>query len=341
MSRGRQDNLYSNYGNGGIPGVARARSAAPRSETFRWKRYAFFAVLFFLFCYIIVTGLMSISYAGKVIRPAKEPVAPINRNIAYPYTSASFRSRADNVQLSGWHFNAQKTKNALIVVHGFGGNRFPFGEDTLEFVDSIIEIGFNVLVFDLRNSGGAVTGTSAFGLHEKNDVLGAVDYMKNAGYENIALLGISTGANAAALAGAEAPIEDVAALILDSPIVDMRSYIMSLVHEMNPALPEFPFDYVTPVLVGLNLNGDIRDADATRSLENFMPRNVQLIYGSNDEIVSLSEITGLYNDYMSRAVGKISIWNVPAASHGECYMADKDEYIARVTLFLRRIFSQQ
>jgi len=175
-------------------------------------------------------------------------------------------------------------------------------------------------------------------LHEKDDVLGAVDFMREAGYENIALLGISTGANAAAIAGAESPMEDVGALILDSPIVDMRSFILRLIHEINPDLPDFPFNYAAPLFVGLYLNGDVRDADAAVNLDSFMPRNVQLIYGNNDEIVSLPEIMGLYDGYMSRAVGKISIWNVPGAGHGECYAEAKDEYIERVTAFLRRAF---
>ena len=338
MSQSRHNNSYRNNRAPRVPGAVRARDPAPRNETFRWKRYTFFAVLFFLFIYIIITGLMSVSYAGQVIRPARSPAAPIKKNIAYPYTSVTFRSRDNTILLSGWHFNAKKTNNALIIVHGFGSNRFPFGEETLDFIEAIIAADFNVLTFDLRNSGGMGVGTSAFGLHEKDDVLGAFDYMRNAGYRNIALLGISTGANAAAIAGAEAPTEDVGALILDSPIVDMRSYIMSLVHEINPKLPEFPFDYATPLFVGLYLNGDVLDANAAGNLDKFMPRNVQLIYGNNDEIVSLSEINGLYNGYMSRAVGKISIWNVPGAGHGECYKTDKDEYIERVTSFLRRAF---
>ena len=281
---------------------------------------------------------MSLFYAGLVIHPDQSAVTPINKNIAYPYTSVSINSRDENVQLNGWHFNAKNTANILIIVHGFGGNRFPFGEQTLEFIDAIIENDFNVLVFDLRNSGGNAAGMSAFGLHEKDDVLGAVDYAKSAGYENIALLGVSSGANAAAMAGAEASVEEIGALILDSPIVDIRSFILRLVHDINPKLPEFPFNIEVPAFVGLYLNGDVHDANPAGNLDKFMPRNVQIIYGNNDEIVSLSDITDLYEGYMSRAVGKISIWNVPGAGHGECFQTARDEYIERVAAFLRRVF---
>jgi fermentation-respiration switch protein FrsA (DUF1100 family) len=240
--------------------------------------------------------------------------------------------------LSGWHFNARHTKNAVIIVHGFGENRFPFGDQTLDLIEALIDIDFNVLVFDLRNSGGAEPGISTFGLHEKNDVLGAVDYIRNAGYERIALLGISTGANAAAIAGAATSIEDVEALILDSPIVDIRGFIMGLVREKNPRLPEFPFNYGVPLLTGLYLIADVLDANAARNLYEFIPRSVLLIHGNNDEIVSMAENTALYDGYMSRAVGKISVWNVPGAGHGESFYSSKDEYLERITSFLARVF---
>jgi len=383
MLRGKNVDLYRD---GGVTKTFAARMAF-RSASLKWKRYVFFAVLTALFFYVMITGAMSMFYAGAVIRPPQTQVVPINKNLAFPYSSVTFKSRDREgaATLYGWHFNAKKTDSALIIVHGFGSNRFPFDEQTLDLIEAIIKIDFNVLVFDLRNSGGSEPGVSAFGLHEKNDVLGAVDYMRDAGYSKIALLGVSTGANTAAMAGAASATEEIGALILDSPIVDMRLFILRLLHDLNPSLPEFPFTYAVPMMVGLYLNGDVLDANLNKNLylnaemqkpetqkpetqkpgakkpeeKNpeakkpetkktesnkgpgvFLPRPVQLIYGSNDEIVSLDEITSLYDGYMSRAVGQISIWNVPGATHGECYFYAKDEYIERVTAFLRRVFNQ-
>jgi len=334
MSRGGQVNQYNDES---APAYA-AGETAYRDVSRKWKRFVLFALLFFLFVYIIVTGLISISYAGQVIRPVPVPSDPINKNLAYPYSTVSFRSRDGYTSLYGWHFNAQKTDKALILVHGFGGNRFLFGDRTLDFIESVLAIGFNALVFDLRNSGGASPGISTFGLHEKQDVLGAVDYMKNAGYENIAILGVSTGANAAVMAGAEAAVDEVKALILDSPIVDARSFIMRLVREINPELPDFPYNIMTPAMIGLYVNGDVNDVNAAKNLDVFMPRHVLLIHGTNDEIVSYSDTLDLYNDYMNKAVGKVSIWSVPGAGHGACFDAARDEYMERVTAYLQRVF---
>lgn len=311
--------------------------------THRWKRYVLLVALFIVFFYLVVTGVVSMYYAGVVIRPAQSPVTPIDRNLAYPYSSVFFKSREDKsrgdaVTLGGWLFNAGKTDSALIIAHGFGGNRFPFGGQTLDLIDAMAAINFNVLVFDMRNSGASEAGVSAFGLHEMNDVLGAVDYMRNAGYTHIAVLGVSTGANAAALAGGVAAPDEIGALILDSPIVDMRRFIMRLVRGMNPKLPEFPFAYEVPMMVGVYINGSVPDANLVTNLNKYMPRPVQLIHGNNDEIASLAEITAVYDSYMSGAVGRISIWNVPGAGHAECFPTARDEYIGRVSAFLQRAF---
>jgi len=335
MSGGRQEYKYrGGDGQGGYP----ENSALPKTAL-RWKRSILLAFLFFIFVFVIITGVLSMTYAGEVIHPPQSKAPPINRNIAHRYVSVSFKSGDGAIQLYGWHFNAKKTADALIIVHGFGGNRFPFGEQTLDLIEAVIAADFNVLAFDFRNSGGSGSGISTFGLHEMNDVLGAIDFMRNAGYTNIAVLGVSTGAGAAALAGANSPMEDVGALILDSPIVDTGSFIMHLLRAKRPGLPEFPFDIIVPALTGVYINGVVADADVGPNLDGFIPRHVQLIYGSNDEIVSMDEIMGLYNGYMSRAVGKISIWNVPGAGHGECYAAARDEYIERVVTFLRRVFA--
>ena len=314
-----------------------------REGSFKWKRYVALTVLTAVFIYFLFTGAISLFYAGAVIHPDSVTVSAIDKNLAYPYSSVSFKSRIDaaskdSVTLHGWHFNAKKTDRAMIIVHGFGGNRFPFGAETLDLIDALVAIDFNVLVFDLRNSGGSEAGVSAFGLHEKNDVLGAIDFMHEAGYERLALLGVSTGANTAAIAAAHTLTEDVGAIVLDSPITDMSEFILRLVRLENPKLPEFPFNYEVPGMVGLYLNGDIRDANLSKNLARYIPRPVLLIHGNNDEIVSMEDINAAYEDYMSRAVGKISIWHVPGAGHAECFSYSKDEYLERVTAFLQRVF---
>ncbi|MDR3121282.1 MAG: alpha/beta fold hydrolase [Clostridiales bacterium] len=340
MKRGKQSNLSKNgnFFQIFVSGIAF------REVSLKWKRYVFLAAVVLAFLYALISVGLSVYYAGRVIHWPLSPVAPIKQNLAYEYSAVSFRSREEegSVLLRGWHFRPNKTDRAVILVHEFGGNRFPFDMDTLDLISAFAREGFNTLVFDLRNSGDAEAGMTAFGLREKADVLGAVSYMQNVGgYKNIVLFGLSTGANTAAMAAAETSPAEVGALILDSPIVDMRQFILYRVREWSPQLPDFPFRYTIPMMTEVYLNGDAARADIGTNLDACVPRPVLLIHGNNDEIVSKSDATAVYDRYLTQAVGRISIWNVPGVGHAEAFFREREEYIERITAFLRRVYPQQ
>ncbi|MDR1439574.1 MAG: alpha/beta hydrolase [Clostridiales bacterium] len=313
-----------------------ATTVAFREVRLKWKRYVLFAAAAAFFFYAVFAGAMSLYYASAIIHPDASPVAPIKENLGFEYAGVSFRSSDDSVTLRGWLFGPRAARNAVILVHGFGGNRFPFGEDTLKIVAAMGGIGYNVLAFDLRNSGDAARGVSTFGMYEKNDVLGAVAYMKGIGYKNIVLYGVSTGANAAALAASRTPTADVAALVLDSPVAQANSFILHKLRERFPKAPDFPFRRTVPLMAGLFLNGDVGEADIGPALSGFVPRPVLLIHGDNDEIVSKAEMAEVYEGYLAQAVGRASLWNVRGAGHAGAFAAGGEEYLGRVESFILR-----
>jgi alpha-beta hydrolase superfamily lysophospholipase len=317
-----------------------ATAAAFRGVTLKWKRYVVFAAAAAFFFYAAFSGAMSLYYAGMVIHPEARPVAPIKENIGVEYISVSFRSAEDAVTLRGWLFGPRSSASAMILVHGFGENRFQFGADTIDVVKAMMDIGYDVLAFDLRNSGDSTPGVFTFGVHEKYDVLGAIAYARGLGYKNIVLHGVSTGANAAALAASETSMGEVGAVILDSPVVDIREYVLYSVRKRFPKAPDFPFRYTTPVMVGLYVNGDIERAGIGEGLAGFAPRPVLLIHGDNDDIVPKAEIMSVYNSYMERAVGQISLWNVRGAEHSAAFYVDREAYIDRIRTFIQRFLPQ-
>jgi pimeloyl-ACP methyl ester carboxylesterase len=315
-------------------------TVAFREVRLKWKRYVLFAAAAAFFFYAVFAGALSLYYASALIHPRVSPVSPIKENIGFEYSSVSFKSADEAITLRGWLFGPRTAKSALILVHGFGGNRFPFGMDTLDIVAAMSGIGYSVLAFDLRNSGDSTRSVSTFGMHEKNDVLGAVAYMKGLGCKNIVLHGVSTGANAAALAASQTPTADVAALILDSPVVRVSSFVLREMRERFPRAPDFPFRHTVPLMTGLYLNGDIDDADIGAALSGFVPRPVMLIHGDNDEIASKADITAVYDAYLAQAVGRISLWSVRGAGHAETFGADRAAYLERVEAFLARFLPQ-
>ncbi len=108
-----------------------------------------------------------------------------------------FSSRDKNIKLNGWLFNYYKDAPIVIVIHGI----FPNGKCKPEsnlIASLLIKKGINVLTIDRRNYGQSdiVNGYEDLGLKSYKDVLGAVDYLSQMGFENnkIGLHGISLGA---------------------------------------------------------------------------------------------------------------------------------------------------
>ena len=311
-----------------------------KEVTLKWKRYVVLVLVASLFIYAIATIAMSVYYSREVIHPTPQPVVSIKENIAFDYSSVSFRSRDDITTLRGWLFNPVKKSKVVVLVHGFGGNRFPFAMETLDLIEAYAGVGFDTLVFDLRNSGDAEPTLSTFGLEEKDDVIGAINYLKGQGYKNIVLHGFSTGANAAVMAASQAPTELVGAVILDSPIIDVNKFVMYNIRLDHPKLPTFPFQYTIPLMLSLYTNNNIYGANLEENLLAFIPRQVLLIHGDNDEIVSKFDTTQVYNKYLGLAVGKISIWNVAGAKHAQGFMADRDGYLERITALIQRVYPE-
>ena len=311
-----------------------------KEVTLKWKRYVVLVLVTVFFLYALTTIGMSVYYSREVIHPQITPVVPIKENIAFDYSSVSFRSRDELTTIRGWLFNPVKKSKVVALVHGFGENRFPFAMETLDIIEAYADIGFDTLVFDLRNSGDAGPTLSTFGLEEKDDVLGAINYLKGQGYKNIVLHGFSTGANAAVMAASQTPTDLVGAIILDSPIIDINKFVMYNVHLDHPQLPTFPFQYTIPLMVSLYTNNNVYAANLEENLLNFIPRHVLMIHGDHDEIVSKFDTTQVYNKYLGLAVGKISIWHVPNATHARSFEIDRTGYLEKITSLIQRVYPE-
>ncbi len=137
------------------------------------------------------------------------------------YEDVSFTSRNDQVALSGWFIPARNSDRAVVFVHGKDSCRScEFSNHSLDFASDLHERGFNVFMFDLRGHGQSSAARVSFGLLEKNDVLGAVDWLRDRGFApgRIGVLGVSLGSASAAYAAAEEPA--IGALVIDSGFAD-------------------------------------------------------------------------------------------------------------------------
>src|SRR5207247_5020959 len=103
----------------------------------------------------------------------------------------------------------------------------------------IVEAGISVLRIDLRGHGSSSAARLSYGAAERHDVLGAVDWLLERGYDagRIGVLGASMGASTALLACAEETA--IGALVADSPFADFGTMIERQYRRLSGGLPAF------------------------------------------------------------------------------------------------------
>ncbi|UJF35217.1 alpha/beta hydrolase [Paenibacillus hexagrammi] len=149
------------------------------------------------FILIVVAALTAVSVlvGWRLAHPARKAVDDSPEKYGLMYESVEFPSRVGGVKLCGWFLPSvlPEAKLTIIVSHGYAGNRLEKGLPALALCSSLVEEGFNLLMFDFRNSGESEGTMTTVGYMEKQDLLGAIDWVKEHKPGKIGLLGFSMG----------------------------------------------------------------------------------------------------------------------------------------------------
>jgi alpha-beta hydrolase superfamily lysophospholipase len=229
----------------------------------------------------------------------------------------------DGVTLSGWLIPAaRETRTAVIVLHGFSGNRLA---ELPAFVPWLRE-RHHVLQFDFRGHGESGAGYVTLGSHERRDVAAAVAFMRSRGYGPIALFGVSMGASIGIIAAAELP---VAAVVVDSPFAELHHPIGNRMREVGYPLPGLGS---RAIVAAAALRTRTRLPDAIRHVAALAPRALLVIAPKEDRLISWRQGLRLYE-----AAGEPKeLLIIEGAGHAEGYAVDPETYRRRVIAFLDR-----
>lgn len=108
----------------------------------------------------------------------------------------------DDLTLRGWWMPAEDARGTVIRVHGVDSNR----NSLLGLAAPLVGAGYSVLAFDLRGHGESDEARMGAGLDERDDVLGAIDYVvRERGAGAIFLHGNSYGGAIALMSGWREP----------------------------------------------------------------------------------------------------------------------------------------
>ncbi len=208
------------------------------------------------------------------------------------YEEITIPARTDGVQIAAWYIPSERNKKSIILVHGYNNSRTNgFVDEFVSFASKLHDAGFSVMMIDLRGHGQSADARSTFGIKERRDVLGAVDWLEGRGYQpgKIGVLGYSLGAGSVIGAAAEEP--DIGAVWVDSLFADIKPVLEKGV---TPAvgLPQI-FIPGVEAMVRLIYGYDITASRPIEEIGKIAPRPIFLAHCQQDKLIPISNMDQL------------------------------------------------
>jgi pimeloyl-ACP methyl ester carboxylesterase len=263
--------------------------------------------------------------ASSLTKFERVPIGSNPADFGLEYADVSFPSR-DGLTLRGWWLEGGDDSPVIVVVHGSEGNRADPAERMLGIAKDLVSHGYNVLMFDMRGHGESGGEHISAGLHEKNDLLGAIDYVRVRGIENkIGVLGFSMGAAVCLMAAPES--EEIDAVVADAAYADIVSIIESEFAERSD-LPGF----FIPIILSMTRNIYDVDFTAIKPEEAVKETSVPvfIVHGEQDEMIPVEHAYRLKEASQNP---DSRLWIVPEARHADSYLVRPTEYKEQVISF--------
>lgn len=203
----------------------------------------------------------------------------------------TYITSSDNLKLHAYEVkNENKTDKWAIVVHGYTSE----GKLLSSKAKHLYNMGYNVLVPDLRSHGTSEGNYIGMGWDDRLDIIDWINYIvKNNPKSEIALHGTSMGSATVLMVSGEKLPSNVKAMVADcgyTSVYDEFSYQLKQLFNL-PAFPIMNFsDVVTHIRAGYCLN----DASAINQVKK-STTPILYIHGDKDGFVPYYMMDELYN----------------------------------------------
>jgi uncharacterized protein len=240
--------------------------------------------------------------------------------------AVTFQS-VDGIGLAGWYGELSVTAATIILCHGAPGDK----RDMAGLAGALMDAGFDVLAFDFRGWGDSGRTRVTLGYREVQDVLGAVEFIRNrrAGLRHsVGVVGLSMGAAAAIIAAAQTPAID--AVVADSSYARLDQSVERITRRVWS-----PLDLLAarPVrrLGERFIGAPLASVAPVEAIARISPRPVLIIHGEQDRLTHVGDAHALF-----RACGDPkALWIVEHAGHARTRRAGTEEYDGRIIGFFR------
>lgn len=308
---------------------------------------------------VIVLIFLTVSSANRLMNIEKNHASNVPSNILPSYSNCAFTSADGQTNLSGWFFKTKNPVTTIIVVHDTGSNRLQFGVTMIDMIEDWLDSGYNVFLFDQRNSGDSNGDISSYGYLEWQDVLGAISLVRQISVTtDVVLYGIGTGCTSSLIAYNNLPPADVteaelrsyskniqdlgftrayvSGMILDSPAKNSDDYIKPIVR--NNEFLGIITQYFVPYAISIS-SGE-KSVNLASAIAR-LPIPVCIIYGGHDTFIGADRISQIINERNRLSSSLTESKMISGAGYLEEYALNSDEYIESVNRFLTTYFSRE
>ncbi len=306
-----------------------ANSTEPKKKQPAWKIILWvilglIGLSVILFLAVGVVAATQLTLPKRVFDPAANP-----GTIGLDYEDVTFPARTGDATIAAWYIPSNDNKQAVILVHGRDDSRTKaFAGHFIEFAKAFYEKGISVLMIDLRGHGESSEARYTFGLKERRDVLGAVDWLETRGYQpgRIGVFGYSLGA--ASVIGAAAEDEEIGAIAVDSAFSEIFPVLERNI-ERETGLPKI-FIYPTQWMTRLLFGYDLASSRPITEIIKIPPRPLMLIHCDSDEMIPISHMYELL-----KVVPGTPSWVIQGCEHALAYreVENRSEYDRKLTDF--------
>ena len=131
------------------------------------------------FISIVMVSIISFVALSLIVgyKATHPEIKDIDKNPAdynLEYEDITFYNNRDDITLKGWWIPSTKKSlfldnKTVIFSHGYGYNRQEMPFNSLMLAKKLAQEGYNVMMFDFRNSGESEVSSTSIGLNEQYD----------------------------------------------------------------------------------------------------------------------------------------------------------------------------
>jgi fermentation-respiration switch protein FrsA (DUF1100 family) len=244
------------------------------------------------------------------------------------FTELSFPSTSSKeAQLHGWLIPAQQPKGIVLLCHGIDSAAHAM----LPKAAMLTRHGYTCMLFDFRATGRSGGDYVTLGLHEAEDVLGAVAYIQGQSVlRGLPIMAIGESMGGSAVIRAAAVCDAIRAVISESTYATLADALWQRLKLLGPFARRV--EGHCHQIGADKYDVQIRDVSPERDVAAISPRPLLIIHDNLDVLCPRSETDRLYmaaNQPKER-------WDVPYAPHTFAFMVAPREYERRIVDFLDR-----